>query len=303
MPELGPGDGLVQVRAASINALDYRIMRADPFLVRLGGGFFRPKKERLGADLAGTVESVGPGVSRFKPGDEVLGVCPFDGLGSFAEHASIAETNLAAKPAGASFEDAATLPVAGLTALQGLRDKAGIEPGRRLLVQGAGGGVGTFVVQIAKAMGAHVTAVCGPRNVELMRSLGADAVLDYTKENFAAQERRYDAILGVNGGRSLGEYKRCLEKGGRYVMIGGSSRQLFEALLLGSLRFAFSDKSASFLMIDDSKKQDDLEQLAAWLGDGRIRPVIDRTFALSESADAFRYVERGHVRGKVVIKA
>lgn len=156
-------------------------------------------------------------------------------------------------------------------------------------------------MQIAKAMGAHVTALCGPRNVELMHSLGADAVLDYTQQDFATQGKRYDAIIGVNGGRSLGDYKRCLDEGGRYVLVGGNARQLFEAILLGSLRFAFSSKSASFLIVDASKRQDDLEQLAQWLGEGRIRPVIDRTFTLAETADAISYAEEGHIRGKVII--
>jgi NADPH:quinone reductase-like Zn-dependent oxidoreductase len=297
------GQVLVRQSASSINALDYRVMRADPFLVRFHSGLARPRNRRLGVDVAGTVEAVGSGVTRFRPGDAVLGECSPDGMGAFAQLVCVREQGLVHKPDNVSFEDAAALPLAGITALQALRDKARVRPNESVLVHGAGGGVGTYAVQIAKLLGARVTAVCGPRNVGLMRSFDVAEIIDYTTTDFAEQGRRHDVILGVNGHRKLAEYGRHLNPGGRYVMIGGSSRQLFEAILLGRPRFLFSNRSARFLTIDAGRRGDDLAQLSAWIAEGKIESVIDRRFDLRETADAMRYVEGGHVRGKVVLEA
>lgn len=301
-PTAGPGQVRVRVRATSVNAADYRMMRADPFLARLGNGLLRPKKYRvLGVDVAGVVESVGPDVTRWKVGDEVFGDAYQDGMGAFAELVCVREGNLARVPEGVSFEEAAALPVAAVTALRGLRDKGGVTAGSRVLIQGAGGGVGTFCVQIAKALGAHVTAVCGARSVDLVQASGADVVLDYAEEDFVERGEQYDVIVGVNGHRTLSEYKRCLAPGGRYVMLGGDNKQIFAALLLGPLRFMFSGKKCLVLNIEDTPCGDDLRQLAAMVTAGELKPVIDRDFPLEEIADAFRHVERKHTRGKVVV--
>lgn len=306
MPEIGDGEVLVRVRATAINAADYRIMRADPFLVRLSKGLRRPRQQILGMDVAGIVEDIGGDVTRFQVGDEVFGDVLDDGMGGFAEYVAASERSLAAKPDGVSFDQAAAVPLAGITALQAIRDKGAVAPGTTVLVQGAGGGVGTFVVQIAKAMGATVTAVCGPKNTELMASFGADDVIDYTTTDFTtdfvAQGRRYDVIIGVNGHHPLGYYKRCLNPGGRYVMVGGTTAQLFAALLAAPVRFMIGDKTAGALTIDDARREGDLAELRDWVSSGRLTPVIDRVFDLRDAADAMRYVENGHVRGKVVLR-
>ena len=301
-PTPGEGQVLLRVHATSINSADARTMRADPFLIRLYSGILRPKRQILGHDVAGVVEALGPGVTRFQIGDEVFGDAYQDGMGAYAELVAVRESALSAKPQELTFSEAATVPLAGITALQALRDKARIQPGQRVLIQGAGGGVGTFAVQVAKAMGAHVTAVCGPSSVDLVTSLGADEVLDYTKEDFGTREERYDVILGINGHRSLGTYRRCLQPGGTYVMVGGENRQIFHALLFGRLRFLFGGKQALTLTVNDALRQQDLEQLSGWLSRGAVRPVIDRSFALHEAADAMRYVLKGHVAGKVVLR-
>ncbi len=301
-PAPGEGEVLVRVRASSVNAADYRMMRADPFLVRLANGLLKPTKAHvLGSDVAGVVEQVGSGVTRFRAGDSVFGNSFHTGLGAFAEYVRVSENALALLPSGLGYEAAAVVPLAAITALQGLRDLGEVRPGQSVLVQGAGGGVGNFVVQIAKAMGAEVTAICGGGSAELVTSLGADRVIDYAKEDFAGEDRTYDLILGVNGYRSLGDYRRCLDSGGRYVMIGGANRQIFDALLLGRLRFLGSGKTARVLTLDQARYATDLQELSDLLVEGKLRPVIDRTFALEETADAIRYAEKGHVRGKVVI--
>lgn len=224
-PTAAEGQVLVRVHATSINAADYRLMRADPFLVRMTKGLRRPRLPILGVDVAGVIEAVGPGAQRFHVGDEVFGETPHGGC--FAEYVAVDEDALGAKPEGISFEQAAAVPLAGVTALQGLRDKGEVAAGTAVLVQGAGGGVGTFAVQVATALGATVTAVCGPASADLMADLGADHVIDYTTEDFAASGRRYDVIVGINGHRSLGDYRRCLNPGGRYVMVGGANAQIF----------------------------------------------------------------------------
>jgi NADPH:quinone reductase-like Zn-dependent oxidoreductase len=296
LPEPRAGEVRVRVRAASINAMDYRILRADPFLVRLTLGFFRPKVGRLGADLAGVVDAVGSGVAGLAVGDEVFG----ESFGTFAEAIVVRARDVVKKPAALSFVEAAALPLAAITALQAVRDRARVGPGQRVLVQGAGGGVGTFLVQLAKAYGAHVTAVCGPGSIEMVRELGADRVLDYTREDVG--RARFDAIFGVNGFRPLAEYRARLLPGGVYVMIGGTGRQLFEALLLGKVRFLGSGRRIEILTIDDTKRAADLGELRGWVERGRLGAVIDRVFPFRAASEALSYVERGHVRGKVVLE-
>ena len=296
------GEVLVRVSCASINAADYRMMRADPFLARLSGGLFAPKKKILGVDVAGIVEAIGPGVTTLAVGDAVFGDTFLDGLGGFAEYVCVREGVLAKKPERTSFEEAAAVPLASITALQAVRDRAKVSPGQSVLIQGAGGGVGMFLVQIAKAAGAAVTAVCGPSSVDVVRSLGADDVIDYTQEDFTTRTERYDAIFGVNGYHALGAYKAHLKSGGTYVMIGGTNRQLFEALLLGSLYSVGGDKRFVVFTIDDSLRAGDIEEVRALLAAGKLKPTIDRVFPLAQTADAMRYVEQGHVRGKVILK-
>ncbi|MFO0558615.1 MAG: NAD(P)-dependent alcohol dehydrogenase [Polyangiales bacterium] len=294
---------LVRVRATSINAVDYRILRADPFLARFEAGLFRPSKRPvLGADVAGVVEAIGSRVRSLAVGDEVFGLTFDDGLGAFAEFVCVRASSLVKKPARTSFAQAASIPLAGVTALQAVR-AASVKPGQRVLIQGAGGGVGTLLVQRAKSFGAHVTAVCGPSSVELVRSLGADRVLDYTQDDVRLSDERFDAAFGVNGYRPLREYRALLTKGGTYVMVGGQGRQLFEALALGPLRFVGSGRRCVILTGDRSRYPQDLEDLRARLESGELRPIVHRAFALRAASEALRFVERGHVAGKVVLEA
>jgi NADPH:quinone reductase-like Zn-dependent oxidoreductase len=288
---------LVKVHAASINALDYRFMRANPFFIRLtGGGFWKPKDPRIGRDVAGQVEAVGENVMQFRPGDEVFGC----GLGSFAEYALAKESYLTLKPAGVSFEDAAATPIAALTALQGLRDTAGIRSGQRVLIQGASGGVGMFAVQLAKAFGAEVTAVCSPRNREMVSSIGADHVIDYTQEDFTKSQQRYDLIFAVNGYHWLGAYKRVLCPGGIYVCAGGTMPQIFQAMLLGP-RMSEKDGKKLVNMGVAKVTPEDLAYLGELLATDKITPVIDAQYPLDQVPAAMRYVEEKHAQGKVVI--
>jgi NADPH:quinone reductase-like Zn-dependent oxidoreductase len=288
---------LVKIHAASINAADYRIRKADPFLVRLiGQGLLKPKNPRSGMDAAGIVEAVGRNVKQFKPGDEVFGCVS----GAFAEYALAREANLALKPANRSFDAAAAVPTAALTALQGIRYAGGIRPGQTVLIQGASGGVGTFAVQLAKSSGAEVTAVCSTRNLELVRSLGADYVIDYTREDFTHSGQTYDLIFAVNGYHPLSAYKRALNPGGVYVHGGGTMAQLFEAMLLGPWMSRNGGKKLGSMGIA-KVIQEDLVTLAELLEAGKITPVIDRRYPLKEIVQAFRYVEDQHAQGKVVI--
>jgi NADPH:quinone reductase-like Zn-dependent oxidoreductase len=290
---------LVNICAASVNAYDWRYVRADPFLVRLIGGLFRPRNPRLGADIAGRVEAVGSDVTQFRPGDEVYGDLAASGNGAFAEYIAVPEHVLALKPANLTFEQAAAVPMAAVTALQALRDGGQIQAGHKVLINGASGGVGSFAVQIAKAFGAEVTAVCSTRNVDMVRSLGADQIIDYTREDITRSAQRYDIILAVNGYHPLAAYKRMLRPEGRYVMAGGSGAQLFEALLLGPLMsIPGRKKLASFAATPGSK---DLLVMKELLEAGKVAPVIDRCYPLSETAEAIRYLEDAHARGKVVI--
>jgi NADPH:quinone reductase-like Zn-dependent oxidoreductase len=288
---------LVKVHAASVNAGDWREMRANPFLVRLmGGGLLRPKDPRFGSDVAGRVEAVGEDVKQFRPGDDVFGCAH----GSFAEYVPAREAYLSLKPTNRSFEESAAVPVAALTALQGLRDAGGIRSGQEVLIQGASGGVGTFAVQLAKELGAEVTAVCSTRNLDMARSIGADHVIDYTKEDFTRNRQRYDLILAVNGYHSLSAYKRALNPQGVYVCAGGTMPQFFQAMLLGSVMSRNGDKKMGSMGIA-KVNQKDLVYLAELLEAGKIVPLIDRSYPLSEVPEAIRYVEETHAQGKVVI--
>ncbi len=291
---------LVQVQAASLNAYDWHMLRADPFIVRLmGGGLLKPKNKILGADIAGRVEAVGRNVKQFQPGDEVFGDLASRGGGGFAEYVCAGETALAPKPANLTFEEAAAVPMAAVTALQGLRDKGEIQPGQKVLINGASGGVGTFAVQIAKSFGAEVTAVCSTRNLDMARSLGADQVIDYTQEDFTKNGQHYDLILAANGYHPISDYKRALSPKEVYVVSGGSMRQLFQAMLLGPLMSMAGSKKMGAL--STKMKQKDLEFITELLETGKVVPVIDRRYPLSETADAIRYLEEGHAQGKIVI--
>lgn len=290
---------LVKVVGASVNAGDWHILRADPFLVRLAFGLFRPKLRVLGSDVAGIVEAVGDSVSKFKAGDAVFGDISSYGFGAFAEYVCAPETAFALKPVSLSFEDAAAVPAAGMTALQALRDKAKVQAGQKVLIHGASGGVGSFAVQLARYLGAEVTAVCSTQNVERVRALGASHVIDYTQEDFARVDGRYDVILSANGTRSILDFRRVLRPGGIFVSTGGSTGQLFQSLLLGPLlSLAGKVRMTNFLV---SPNGEDVGALAELLERGEISPVIDRRYSLEEVPDAIRYLEEGHAQGKVVI--
>ena len=295
---------LVKIHAVSVNPYDWHFVEGTPYIMRtFGVGLRKPKEIRLGVDFAGTVEAVGKNVTQFKPGDEVFGGRD----GAFAEYVCRRAVGaVAPKPAGLTFEQAASINIAGITALQGVRDKGKVQPGQKVLINGASGGVGTFAVQIARSFGAEVTGVCSTRNVELVQSLGADHVIDYTKEDFTKGGQRYDVILDNVGNHSLSEYRRLLTPNGIYVLIGGggASEQGFLGGLAKALDAAvyskFVKQKMGMMMADPSTK--DLTLLADMMQSGKIKPVIDRTYkSLSEVPDAIRYVEEGHARGKVVI--
>ncbi len=292
---------LIKVHAASANARDWRLLRADPFLVRLNLGLLKPKHNTLGSDIAGRVEAVGGNVKQFQPGDEVFGDLSGGGFGGggFAEYVCASEDALALKPASLTFEEAAAAPMAAVTALQGLRDKGRIQPGQKVLINGASGGVGTFAVQIAKSFGAEVTGVCSTRKSDMVRALGADHVIDYTQEDFTRNGRRYDLILAVNGYRPISDYKRALNAKGIYVMVGGSTAQIFQALLLGPWMSMTGSKKMGALSAKPD--QEDLVFVKELVEAGKVMPVIDRRYPLSEVGEALRYLEEGHAGGKVVI--
>ena len=265
---------LIKVRAASVNPLDWRFMRGKPYVLRIMFGLRTPKITRPGVDVAGQVEAVGGNVTQFRPGDEVFGVC----RGSFAEYACAAEEKLERKPANISFEDAAAVPVAALTALQGLRDKGRIQPGHKVVVDGASGGVGTFSVQIAKSFGAEVTAVCSTRNLETARSIGADHVIDYTREDFTKSGQRYDLIMGANAYHSIFDYRRALTQDGIYVIVGGGLARILQTMLLAPLLSRIGNKKVRFFVANINKK--DLVLLRDLLEAGKVVPVIDRRVVL-----------------------
>jgi NADPH:quinone reductase-like Zn-dependent oxidoreductase len=291
-------EGLIRVHAAATNAYDWHIMRADPFLARFARGMFAPKNTIPGADVAGVVEAVGANVAQFQLDDEVYRDLASCGDGAFAEYVAAPEKVIAPKPANLTFEEAAAVPMAAVTALQGLRDVAKVQAGQAVLINGASGGVGTFAVQIAKVLGAEVTAVCSTTKVEMVHALGADHLLDYKKKDFTQGNKRYDAILAVNGYQPLSAYRRVLKPQGIYVMAGGSNRQIFDALLWGSFTSRGGQKMTN---VTAQPNQKDLIYLKGLIEGGKVKPVIDRCYPLSETADAIRYLEEGHARGKIVI--
>jgi NADPH:quinone reductase-like Zn-dependent oxidoreductase len=297
-PSARDNEVLIRVHAASVNPLDWHLMRGSPYIVRLMAGLRRPKDTRTGVDVAGEVEAIGKNVMQFKPGDEVFGSCK----GAFAEYACTVESAVATKPDNVTFEQAACVPVAALTALQGLRDRGQIQAGQKVLINGAAGGVGTFAVQIAKSFGADVTGVCSTRNVEMVRSIGADQVIDYTREDFTKSPLRYDLLFDCIGNHSLSACRRILNRKGTYVVVGGPNgrgigpmARLFKALAMS--RFV-SQKMVGFIA---KVNKEDLDLLRELILAGKVTPVIDKRYRLSEVAEAIRYLEEGHVRGKVAI--
>jgi NADPH:quinone reductase-like Zn-dependent oxidoreductase len=297
---------LVKVHAASVNPLDWHFVEGTPYMMRaMGVGLRKPKDTRLGVDFAGSVEAVGKNITKFKVGDEVFG----GRTGAFAEYVCVREPRaVALKPANITFEQAASVPIAAITALQGVRDKGKVQPGQKVLINGASGGVGTFAVQIAKSFGADVTGVCSTRNLDMVRSLGADQVIDYTKEDFTKSDQRYDVILDNVANRSLSECRRVLKPNGIYVLIGGGGAnenrwlgpgltQAFKAIVLSK----FVSQKMGMMLAELNQK--DLTFLADLMQSGKVTPVIDRTYKLSDLPDAIRYLEEGHARGKVVITA
>jgi NADPH:quinone reductase-like Zn-dependent oxidoreductase len=298
-PTLKDNEVLVKVHAASVNAADWHLLTADIFLVRLVVGLFKPKYPILGADIAGRVEAVGRNVKQFQPGAEVYGDILTRGSGAFAEYASAPETALAPKPINLSYEEAAAVPLAAVTALQGLRDHGKIQAGQKVLINGASGGVGTFAVQIAKSFGADVTAVCSTRNLGMARALGADRVIDYTQEDFTQAGRTYDLILGVNGYHPLSAYKRALTPRGIYIGVGGTPAQMFQPLLLGAWMSERAGKKLGGFTAKSNQR--DLITLKQLVEAGKVAPVVDRRYPLSDVPEALRYLGTGHARGKVII--
>ena len=298
-PEVSDNSVLVRVVAASVNPYDWHQLTGTPYLMRLGSGLRRPGHTILGADLAGRIEAVGRSVCRLRPGDEVFGAAS----GSLAEFAVVSEESVVAKPANVTFEQAAATPLAALTALQALRDKGHLESGQRVLINGAAGGVGTFAVQIAKTLGATVTAVCSARNVEMVRSIGADEVVDYGRDDFTSASGRYDILLDNVGNRPLAACRRCMKASGVYVVIGGPKgrwlgpMKRFAEALVG---FLFTSQTAAPFIAQ--LRTEDLLTLGEFLESGVVVPVIDRSYPLSETTEALQYLEQGHARGKIIIK-
>ena len=298
-PTPADNEVLVKVVAASVNPLDWHFMRGSPYIMRLGSGLGAPKDTRMGVDFAGTVEAVGKDVTRFKPGDDVFG----GRNGAFAEYVIVPEDRaLVLKPDNVTFEQAASAPIAAITALQALRDSGKLEPGQKVLINGASGGVGTFAVQIAKSFGAEVTGVCSTRNLEMVRSIGADRVIDYTEEDYTESGQRYDLIIDMVGNHSLLENRQVLEPEGHFVIVGGPKGDWLgpmmspiKALMLSP----FVDQT--FVMVLAQMKQDDLIILSDLMQAGEVTPVIDRRYRLSEVPTALQYSEAGHARGKIVI--
>jgi NADPH:quinone reductase-like Zn-dependent oxidoreductase len=298
-PEPGDHEVLVRVHAAGVDRGVWHLMTGLPYLTRLAFGLRAPKNPVPGMDLAGVVEAVGGSVTRFQPGDEVFGI----GKGTFAEYARAPEHKLAHKPASLTFEQSAVLAISGLTALQGLRDHGRLESHQKVLIMGASGGVGTFAVQIARAFGAHVTGVCGTTKVDMVRSIGAEQVLDYTREDFAEGDQLYDLILDIGGDSSLTRLRRALTPQGTLVIVGGEGGGrwlgIVGRLLRAHLLFPFvSQKLGTFV---SSENHEDLIVLTEFIESGKVTPVIDRTYPLAEVPEAIRYLEEGHARGKVVI--
>ena len=296
-PTPSDNEVLVRVYAAALNAGDWHVLRGELLHRLVGTGLLKPQKKILGDDRAGRVEAVGRNVKQFRPGDEVFGTCNY---GAFAEYVCVPKTDwLALKPASISFEEAAALPIAGITALQGLRDKGGIQAGQKVLINGASGGVGTFAVQIAKSFGTEVTGVCSTKKMDLVRSIGADHVIDYTYEDFTRSEKRYDLVFAAGGHHSILDYRRALNPEGTFVCVGGSAAQYFQALFLGSMISIFERKKMGVVL--PMPRQEDLRYLMDLVETRKVVPAIDRCYPLSEVPEAMRYLEEGYARGKVVI--
>jgi NADPH:quinone reductase-like Zn-dependent oxidoreductase len=297
-PALADNQVLIKICAASVNPLDWHFMRGEPLFIRLITGLRKPKHNVLGSDIAGRVEAVGANVKLFQPGDEVFGGL---GVGGFAEYACATEDRLSLKPANLSFEEAAAVPIAAVTALQGLRDKGKIKPGCKVLIDGASGGVGTFAIQIAKSFGAEVTAVCSTGKLDTARSIGADHAIDYTREDFTRSGLLYDLILGANAYHSLFDYRRALSPDGIFVSVGGNASFLgmLEGMLVAPLLSMIGHKKTCVVIANMNSK--DLDFLKDLLETGKVVPVIDRRYPFSELTEAIRYLEDGHARGKVVI--
>jgi NADPH:quinone reductase-like Zn-dependent oxidoreductase len=298
-PEIADDEVLVKVKAASVNPFDWHVMRGDPAFARLLVGLRRPKVPIRGVDVAGVVEAVGSSVTEFKTGDEVFGHRPR----AFAEYVSGKEDRFIKKPSSLSFEEAAGIPVAGMTALQALRDKGNVQAGQKVLITGASGGVGSFAVQIAKSFGAEVTGVCSTPNLELVRSLGADHVIDYTQEDFTRSGKRYDLIVYAAGTHSLRACRRALMPNGTFVGVGSSKTGNFFSILFGFVRPRLLSRftSQSFVTFLTDGTEENLVFLAKLVEEGKLKPVVDRTYPLEEAAEALRYQEKGHARGKVIL--
>ncbi|MFD2046571.1 NAD(P)-dependent alcohol dehydrogenase [Ornithinibacillus salinisoli] len=290
---------LVKVHASSINYGNLVLLKGKPFLARFAFGLLKPKHSIPGGDVAGKVEAVGRNVTQFQPGDEVYGDLASSGWGAFAEYVSVPETALAQKPTNISYEEAASVPMAGVTALQGIRDKGEIQSGQQVLIHGASGGVGTFAVQIAKSFGAEVTGVCSTRNIDILRSIGADYIIDYTNEKFTENPKKYDLILAINGYQPILAYKRALKPKGKYVMIGGSGSQMTEAMIFGPLLSMTGNKKIVNLL--QRPNQEDLVFMKELIEAGKVKPVIDRRYKLDEVPESFNYFGEGHSQGKIVI--
>jgi NADPH:quinone reductase-like Zn-dependent oxidoreductase len=288
---------LIKVHAVSVNRSDWEALRGTPFYARIGG-LLKPRHQILGSDIAGRVEIAGRNVARFKPGDEVFGDI-LGSMGGFAEYACARERDLAPKPTRMTFEEAAAIPQAGVIALQGIRDKGGVQPGKRVLVNGAGGGAGTFAIQLAKLYGAEVTGVDSAAKLDFMRSIGADHVIDYTQEDFTANGKQYDLILDVIGHHSIFAYARALTPNGSYFAVGGSFATILQILLLGPWIRMTTGKKIRLLVVRPNLK--DMIHIAELCETGKVVPVIDKRFSLSEVPAALRYLGEGHVRGKVTI--
>jgi NADPH:quinone reductase-like Zn-dependent oxidoreductase len=297
------GEVLIRVRAAALNPLDWHIVRGKPYIMRLMGGWRAPRATRLGVDVAGEVEATGAGVTAFKPGDAVFGDVFGPVRGAFAEYVCATQTKVVAKPAALTFEQAASVPVAAFTALQALRDKGRVQPGQRVLINGAAGGVGTFAVQIAKSFGAHVTAVCSAKNAVLVQLLGADEVIDYGREDFTAGSRRFDLIIDAAGNRPLTALRHALVPKGTCVIMTGPNGRWLGPLSSFVAALALSPfVSQKFVPLVARPNQDDLQIICGLMQSGKVVPVIDRCYPLNQVADALAYLEQGHASGKVVVK-
>ncbi len=290
---------LIKIHAAAITAGDVIVLKGEPFVTRLATGLLEPKNAIPGKEMAGQVVAVGQNITQFRPGDEVFGDLSVASWGALAEYVAVPECAVALKPANLTFAEAAAVPESAVVALQGLRDKGKIQPGQKVLINGASGGVGLYAVQIAKAFGAEVTAVCSTRNMGLVRSLGADHVIDYTQEDFTQNGQQYDLILAVNGYHPIADYRRALSSEGIYVATGGSMKQSLQATMIGPFISMTGRQKMGGMLVKPNKN--DLVFIKELIESGKVKPVIDRQYPLSEVADAFRYMGEGHAQGKVVI--